>query len=87
MGGYSHQSEAVGAGMKKSITRLAILFGVYASLSTPAYAYLDPATGSIAIQALIGAVATWIMYSKMFARKAKDFLARLAKGRSGQDAE
>lgn len=73
--------------MKKSIARLAILFAVYASLSTPAYAYLDPATGSIAIQAMIGAVATWIMYSKLFARKAKEFLSRLARGRSGQDAE
>jgi hypothetical protein len=73
--------------MQKYLLRLAILFGVYASLSSPAYAYLDPATGSIAIQAMIGAVATWIMYSKMFARKAKDFLARLAKGRSGSDVE
>jgi hypothetical protein len=73
--------------MNVSIKRLAILFAVYASLSSPAYAYLDPATGSIAVQAIIGAVATWIMYSKIFARKAKDFLSRLAKGRSAQDAE
>lgn len=74
--------------MHKSALRPAILFAVYVSLDSPAYAYLDPATGSIAIQAMIGAVATWIMYSKMFARKAKEFIARLAKGRSGgQDAE
>ena len=72
--------------MNKSITRLAILFAVYASLSSPAYAYLDPATGSIAIQAMIGAVATWIMYSKLFAKRAKDFLSRLAKGR-GPESE
>jgi hypothetical protein len=74
--------------MHKSALRPAILFAVYVSLDSPAYAYLDPATGSIAIQAMIGAVATWIMYSKIFARKAKEFIARLAKGRSGgQDAE
>lgn len=73
--------------MRKSVVRLAILFAVYASLSSPAYAYLDPATGSIAVQAMIGAVATWIMYSKMFAKKARDFLSRLAKGRDGRSAE
>ena len=73
--------------MNKSLARFAILFGVYASLSAPAYAYLDPATGSIAIQALIGAVATWIMYSKMFAAKAKNWFAGLGKGRNSSDAE
>jgi hypothetical protein len=73
--------------MKISITRLAILFAVYTALSSPAYAYLDPATGSIAVQAIIGTVATWIMYSRMFARKARTFFSWLAKGRNGQDAE
>jgi hypothetical protein len=73
--------------MRKYVLRLLVLFGVYVSLSSPAYAYLDPATGSIAVQAIIGAVATWIMYSKMFARKAKNFVARFVKGRGGQGAE
>ena len=73
--------------MQRTAVRLTILFAVYASLSSPAYAYLDPATGSIMVQAIIGAVATWIMYSRMFAKRAKDFLSRLAKGRSAQDAE
>jgi hypothetical protein len=66
--------------------RFAALFGIYVTFAAPAYAYLDPATGSIAIQAMIGAVATWVMYSKMFAAKAKSFVARLVK-RSPQDAE
>ena len=73
--------------MNQSLTRFTILFGVYASLSAPAYAYLDPATGSIIIQAVIGAVATWIMYSRMFAAKAKAFFTRIAKGRGAQEAE
>lgn len=73
--------------MNKSPARFALLFGAYASLSTPAYAYLDPATGSIALQALIGAVATWVMYSKMFAAKAKTFFLRLGKGRGTPDPE
>jgi hypothetical protein len=65
--------------MKIGIGRAAVLFVVYASLSSPAYAYLDPATGSIAIQALIGAVATWIMYSKLFAQKLRSFFVKLVR--------
>lgn len=73
--------------MRSSYIRPAVLFGVYGSLSTPAFAYLDAATGSIIIQAVIGAVATWIMYSKMFAAKAKAFIIRIAKGRGAPEAE
>lgn len=66
--------------MRESRLRLALLFVVYVSVSSPAYAYLDPATGSILVQTLIGAVATWLMYSKMYANKAKSYIARLIKG-------
>ena len=62
--------------MNMRIIRPAVLFAVYASLTSPAYAYLDPATGSIAIQALIGLVATWIMYTKIFAQKVRTFFSR-----------
>ena len=71
---------------KTSFFRPIILFAVYASLTSPAYAYLDPATGSIALQALIGAVATWVMYSKMFAAKVKGFIRR-EKGSRTPDPE
>lgn len=71
----------------RSYIRPAMLFAVYASLSSPAFAYLDAATGSILIQATIGAVATWIMYSKMFAAKAKAFIIRIAKGGDAPKAE
>lgn len=73
--------------MSASVVRALFLFGVYASFATPAYAYLDPATGSIIIQAVIGAVATWIVYSRMAAAKARSFFLRLVKGRSAKDAE
>lgn len=59
--------------------RLAMLFLAYASISGPAYAYLDPATGSIIIQTAIGVVATWFMYSRMYLSQAKSYLARLFK--------
>ena len=63
--------------------RATALFTVYASLSSPAYAYLDPATGSIIIQAVIGAVATWVMYSKMFAAKVRSYFVRSGRKDSG----
>ena len=65
--------------MDTRIIRAAVLFAVYASLSSPAHAYLDPATGSIIIQAVVGAVATWVMYSKMFAAKVRAFFVRPGK--------
>ena len=73
--------------MRLPAARFITLFGVYASLCSPAYAYLDPATGSIIVQSVIGVIATWIMYSKMFAAKAKSYLSRFGKGRSAQDSE
>ena len=69
--------------MNVRIFRATVLFAVYAALSSPAYAYLDPATGSIIIQAVIGAVATWIMYSKMFAAKVRSFFVRADRKDSG----
>ncbi len=62
------------------------VFAMLVSVSSPAYAYLDPATGSIMIQALIGAVASWVMYSKLFAAKARAFFVRLGR-RNSPDAE
>lgn len=66
--------------------RWVALFATYVAFSGPAYAYLDPATGSIAIQAMIGAVAAWIMYSKMYVARAKAFISKLVR-RGAQEAE
>lgn len=69
--------------MDARIFRATVLFAVYAALSSPAHAYLDPATGSMIIQAVIGFVATWVMYSKLFAQKVRSFFARADRGDSG----
>lgn len=68
--------------MRKSGVRWAILFAVYLSFHGPAFAYLDPATGSIIVQAIIGAVATWWMYSKAYLSKARSLLLRLVAKRN-----
>lgn len=70
--------------MQSRYRRYAILFAVYVSLSSPAYAYLDGATASIILQAVIGAVTTWLVYSRMLASRARTFMARLF-GKPGGD--
>jgi hypothetical protein len=74
--------------MMDRIARMAALFALYTSLSTPAYAYLDPATGSIILQAIIGVVGTWMVYSRLLVAKSRNFLSRvLGKTPANQDPE
>ena len=49
--------------------------GLIAALSyaTPAYAYLDPGTGSIILQLLLGGVAGGIVIFKLYWSKVKSF--------------
>lgn len=68
--------------MINHMVRSGMALAFLGSLSSPAYAYLDPATGSIILQAIVGAVASWLMYSRIFATRARAFLARLAGKRS-----
>lgn len=46
------------------------------SLSEPAYAYIDPATGSILLQAAIGAVAGATLFLRTSLFKVKSFFIR-----------
>lgn len=69
--------------MRWTIGRAAILFTAYASFSSPAYAYLDPATGSILIQVAIGVTIAWLLYAKGPRAKAKALFTRL----TGKPAE
>jgi hypothetical protein len=66
--------------MTHRFARFAALFAVYASLSAPAYAYLDPATGSIIVQAMIGAVAAWMLYTRAFFARVRAFFGRFGGG-------
>lgn len=73
--------------MLNRVIRSAGLFVAYVTMSSPAHAYLDPATGSIMIQALIGVVASWALYSRTFAAKVRAALGRIRKKRKASDAE
>ena len=45
---------------------IAILSLIYMAISTPAYAYLDPGTGSLVVSIIIGVIATAIYIFKDF---------------------
>lgn len=71
-----------------SKTKITISFTGFAtmlSLSSPAYAYLDPATGSILLQALIGAVAGATLFFRTSVYRIKEFLRFGAKNRAAGD--
>ena len=55
--------------------------------SAPAFAYLDPATGSIIIQAVIGAVAGGLLYAKLFMHRVRSFLGRKSGEAASENTE
>jgi len=63
--------------MTSQKTRLLALFTLYVTLSSPAHAYLDPATGSIMVQAIIGAAGTGLIYYRMGKAKVLGVLQRI----------
>jgi hypothetical protein len=49
------------------------------SLASPAYAYLDGATGSMLLQAIIGGTATGMVLGRSYLAKIKGLFARILK--------
>ena len=65
--------------MLKAARFLALLsaIGAFVLMSTfPAYAYIDPGSASIALQAIIAVIAGAAAFIGMYYRKVKDFLFR-----------
>jgi hypothetical protein len=61
--------------VKKSFVPFGLFGALLVSLSTPAFAYLDGATGSMLIQAVIGGVAAAGMFGRHFIGKIKTAVA------------
>ena len=59
--------------MKKALAPTFIFIGAL-SLATPAHAYLDPGTGSMVLQLLLGGLAGALMVVKLYWEKIKGFL-------------
>ena len=73
----------------KKIPRLTTLLGlsiVFFTI-TPVYAYLDPGTGSMIVQAIIGMVVAVSVALGVFRNRIKTFLRRLFKPGSEQNKD
>ena len=62
--------------MKKFLFILSI---IYLNFTNYAFAYLDPGTGSIILQAILGAIAAGFSYCVFYWNKVKNFFKRIFK--------
>ena len=69
-------------------TKGVVALGVIGSaLSSPAYAYLDPGTGSMLLQLILGGVAGALVVGKLYWHRLKAFVTRRPDlGQAGDDA-
>lgn len=68
-------------GMKIRLTLpMVVVLVVVSAMASPAYAYLDPATGSMLLSALIGLVAAIALGLKMFWYRVRGLLRRPHRG-------
>jgi hypothetical protein len=75
--------------MYKIVTSGVILFGSLVISSAPAHAYLDPGTGSMILQGIIGTVAAGFAFFSLFFQRIKKkisgWIARYANTRTPSD--
>ena len=64
--------------MNTSVSNLKFLFLIFGLISytSPAYAYLDPGTGSMLVQGLIGGVAVVMSFLSLYWQKVKAFFVK-----------
>ncbi len=73
--------------MKKYIAQGGLL-AIYLSISSPAFAYLDGATGSMILQVAIAGIATAMFYGRLYTGKIKTFFKRnILRSQSNGDTE
>jgi hypothetical protein len=71
---------------KHSIVLTTLLAAAYTADAGPAHAYIDPATGSILLQGLVGGFATFMVVLRLYGAKVKrGVLAHL--GRAPAEAD
>ena len=64
--------------MSTSVSNLKFLFLIFGLISytLPAYAYLDPGTGGMLVQGLIGGVAVVMSFLSIYWQKVKAFFSK-----------
>lgn len=68
--------------LRTSLALSAVFLGVMAS--APAYAYLDPGTGSMMLQLMLGGVAGALVIGKLYLHRARDFFRSIGRRRPPQ---
>jgi hypothetical protein len=58
-------------------TLFALFFAMAFELTRPAYAYLDPGTGSMLLQMLLGGVAGALAITRIYWQRFRDFFGRV----------
>lgn len=58
---------------KSKILLFTYVFAFVSSIARPAYAYLDPGTGAIVVQLLLGGVAGFMVIVKLYWQRVKGF--------------
>ena len=64
-----------------------VLFVYWVTVSTPAYAYIDPGAGSIILQVLLGGVAGALVLGKLYLSQLKDLLGKLFRRSGGSKTD
>jgi len=65
-----------------------VCFGaIMGLLTTPAYAYLDPGTGSMILQAIVGAIAVGAASASMYWHRLKSFFRPSARSEDQSQAD
>ena len=73
--------------MIRSLTSVALLGSVVTLFLTgPAWAYLDPGTGSMMLQLLLGGVAGAMVVGKLYWQRLREFVTSLFSGKPGEAA-
>ena len=64
--------------MNTSVSNVKFLFLIFGLISytSPAYAYLDPGTGSMLVQGLIGGIAVVMSFLSIYWQKVKAFFSK-----------
>ena len=65
---------------RKPITSIILLLGASLTYAAPAFAYLDPGTGSIILQGIIATVAGMLVAGRLYWERVKQFFARIVSG-------
>lgn len=70
-----------------AIFRLLLASMSFIAISSPAYAYIDPGTGTLIVQGLIGSLVAFTTFAGLYYQKVRTAIGRLVGKRSDDESE